>query len=99
MGDRLELAVGLAVGDRLRVTLGLSDGINVIGDSLGLAVGLDVTGNLLGLPWPAAVVGDLVVVGVTVVGATDGFAVGGLGSPITQALLVCPPKAPLQHAN
>jgi hypothetical protein len=34
-------------------------------------------------------VGDLVV-GAKVFGATDGFAVGGLGSPITQALLICP---------
>ena len=33
------------------------------------------------------------------VGAAVGFAVGGFGSPKTHALLVCPPKAPLQHAN
>ena len=72
--------------------------MTTFGDSLGFAVGLDVTGDSLGLPWPATVVGDLVV-GATVVGAADGFAVGGFGSPITQALLVCPPKAPLQHAN
>ena len=37
-------------------------------------------------------------VGFEVVAAV-GFAVGGFGSPITQALLVCPPKAPLQHSN
>jgi hypothetical protein len=44
------------------------------------------------------VVGNFLV-GATVVGATDGFIVGGLGSPITHALLVCPPNAAMQHSN
>jgi hypothetical protein len=33
------------------------------------------------------------------VGATVGRRVGAMGSPMRHALLVCPPKAPLQHAN
>jgi hypothetical protein len=33
------------------------------------------------------------------VGATVGRRVGAMGRPMTQALLVCPPKAPLQHSN
>jgi len=53
--------------------------------------GLDVVG--------VEVVGVDIVVGATVVGATDGFAVGWLGSPITHALLVCPPNEALQHSN
>ena len=57
----------------------------VVGIKLGMV--FDIVRDI---PWPAAVVGDLVV-GAKVFGATDGFAVGGLGSPITQALLICPP--------
>ncbi len=32
-------------------------------------------------------------------GATVGRRVGAMGSPMRHALLVCPPKAPLQHSN
>jgi hypothetical protein len=32
------------------------------------------------------------------VGATVGRRVGAVGRPLMHALLVCPPKAPLQHA-
>jgi hypothetical protein len=33
------------------------------------------------------------------VGATVGRRVGAMGSPLRHALLVCPPKAPLQHSS
>ena len=57
----------------------------VVGIKLGVV--FDIVGYI---PWPAAVVGDLVV-GAKVFGATDGFAVGGFGSPLVHALLICPP--------
>ncbi len=68
-------------------------------------MGLDVEGDLLGLEVMGLGVLRLAV-GLTVnpdaklgfkLGFRIGDLVGGLGSPLMQAPLICPPNEPLQH--
>jgi hypothetical protein len=67
-------------------------GVDVEGDLLGLEVmGLDVLGFAVGLTInPDAKLGFEL-------GFRIGDLVGGLGSPLMQAPLICPPNEPLQH--
>ena len=84
MGD----LVGLAVV-RLAVV-----GLAVVGDAVvGNFMGVDVLGFAVGFTIsPETRLG-------LELGFRIGVFVGGLGSPLMHAPLVCPPNAPLQHNN
>ena len=94
VGDTDGLAEGLSLGEEV---IGVEVvGVKVVRDTDGLAEGLSLGEDVNRVE----VVGvEFVGVGAMVVGAPNGFAVGGFGSPITHELLVCPPNAALQHAR
>ena len=72
------------------VALGLSVGVIVFGvDVLGFAVGF------INNPEPKL---GLELMGLEV-GFRIGVLVGGFGSPLMHAPLICPPNEPLQHNN
>ena len=104
VGESVGFNKGLAVGESMvGFDEGLAVGESVVGFDEGLAVGESVVGFNEGL---TVVVAPVVVVGAAVattvgflVGAAMGRMVGAMGSPLRHALLICPPKAPLQYSR